>query len=156
MPWLGDNAFVKVARVVTRFLEIYEPLLKTRRTSTPVIYDEGAHSTINIGGYAESTSRKDNIVPGEFRFSIDRGVIPEENVDYVAEELEKFFVKVSEELNVRLKFDILSKVEPSLTPTNSPLVKAFEKCVSKEISEAPKLYLKLGGNDAVYYTSILG
>ncbi|MEM2308498.1 MAG: M20 family metallopeptidase [Sulfolobales archaeon] len=156
VPWLGDNAFVKAAKVVTRFLEIYNPLLKTRRTSAPVIYDEGAHPTINIGGYAESTSRKDNIVPGEFRFSIDRRVIPEENVDYVAEELEKLFTRVSEELEVRLKLDVLSKVEPSLTPTDSPLVKAFEACVSRETSETPKLYLELGRNDAVYYTNILG
>lgn len=156
VPWLGDNAFIKAARVALRFLELYEPILKSRRTSAPVIYEEGVHPTINIGGYAESTSRKDNIVPGEFRFSIDRRVIPEENIDSVVEEMRELFSRVSSEVGASLSFDVLSKVEPSITPASSLLVKTLEACISEELSADPKVFISLGRNDSVYYTNMLG
>jgi len=156
VPWLGDNAFIKAARVALRFLELYEPVLKSRRTSAPVIYEEGVHPTINIGGYAESTSRKDNIVPGEFRFSIDRRVIPEENIDSVVEEMRELFSRVSSEVGASLSFDVLSKVEPSITPASSLLVKTLEACISEELSADPKVFISLGRNDSVYYTNMLG
>jgi succinyl-diaminopimelate desuccinylase len=156
VPWLGDNAFIKAAKVALRFLELYEPVLKSRRTSAPVIFEEGAHPTINIGGYAESTSRKDNIVPGEFRFSIDRRVIPEENIDSVVEEMRELLSKIGSEVSTSLSVEILSKVEPSMTPASSPIVKTLETCISEELSASPRVFLSLGRNDSVYYTNILG
>lgn len=156
VPWLGDNAFIKAAKVALRFLELYEPVLKSRRTSAPVIFEEGAHPTINIGGYAESTSRKDNIVPGEFIFSIDRRVIPEENIDSVVEEMRALLNKVSSEVGASLSFEVLSKVEPSMTPASSPLVKTLETCISEELSTSPRVFISLGRNDAVFYTNMLG
>lgn len=156
VPWLGDNAFVKAARLVLRFLELYEPVLRSKRTSAPVIYEEGVHPTINVGGYAESTSRKDNIVPGEFVFSIDRRVIPEEDIDEAIKEMVDILSISAREIGVKTELKVLSKVEPSKTPTDSPLVRKLELCISGQLSVRPEIYLELGRNDAVYYTNMLG
>ena len=41
-PWLGENAFLIAARLASRFSELYEHILRSRRTSAPVLLLEGA------------------------------------------------------------------------------------------------------------------
>jgi len=63
-PWRGENAFLKAAMLALEFLKDYEPLLKKRKTRWPVEALNEAYPTVNLGGYAESLSKKDNVVPG--------------------------------------------------------------------------------------------
>lgn len=150
-PWLGDNAFLKASRLALRFMEIYSPILMSRVTSAPVEEPEARHPTINLGGYAESLSRKDNTVPGEFVFSFDRRVIPEEDIDSVVEELRRAFKKASEDVGARHDMKILSSVPPSLTPRESILVNIASTCVEKIAGKPPAIAISVGRNDSVYY-----
>jgi len=155
-PWSGDNAFVKACKLVTEFLKAYQPVLESRRTAAPVKYPQGVYPTINLGGYAESTSRKDNIVPGEFIFSFDRRVIPEEDLNHVIRELEDYLKRAAESVGAKIEVNVLSTVPPSYTPINAELVKTTSECIERELTAKAEIYLSLGRNDAVYYTNILG
>ncbi|MET1128833.1 MAG: M20/M25/M40 family metallo-hydrolase, partial [Thermoproteota archaeon] len=156
VPWMGENAFLKAAALALEFSRMYEPVLASRRTQAPVKYPEGAHPTINLGGFAESTSRKDNTVPGEFVFSFDRRIIPEEDPKAVAEELRRFFAEAAERVGVRHEVEIRSLVPPSLTPLDSELVSAARACVGEELGAQPEVYMTMGRNDAVYYVRMVG
>jgi succinyl-diaminopimelate desuccinylase len=154
-PWLGENAFLAAARLALRFSELYEPVLKSRRTSAPVLLEQGAYPTINLGGYAESLSRKDNTVPGEFVLSFDRRVIPEESVDEVVRELREFLDRASREVGSRYELRVLSAVPPSVTPTSAEVVRLASSCIEEELGVKPTLYLTFGRNDLVYYVNFL-
>jgi len=154
-PWLGENAFLIAARLASRFSELYEPILRSRRTSAPVLLPEGAYPTINLGGYAESTSRKDNIVPGEFVFSFDRRLIPEESVDEVVRELRELLDRASKEVGSRYELKVLGSVPPSATPTEAAVVRLVSNCIEEVLGVKPSLYLSFGRNDLVYYTNTL-
>ncbi|MEZ0290089.1 MAG: M20 family metallopeptidase [Sulfolobales archaeon] len=153
VPWLGDNAFLKASELVLRFMRIYTPLLESRVTRAPVEDERARHPTINLGGYAESLSRKDNIVPGEFVFSIDRRVIPEEDIDQVVSELREYMRRASEETSIRHEVKILSAVPPALTPVDARLVRVAEKCVKDVLRVQPRITISTGRNDSVYYRS---
>lgn len=151
VPWLGDNAFLKAARLAMRFYEDYQKVLKSRKTKAPVRGEEYSHPTINLGGYAESTSKKDNIVPGEFIFSFDRRLIPEEDVDSTVEELKNEIYKHARDLDVKVDVEVKSAIPPSLTPLDSKIVKVAVEAVEKLYSTKPVLEITTGRNDAVYY-----
>lgn len=152
-PWLGENAFLKASAMALKFMELYEPILKSKRTRAPVTSSEGAHPTINLGGYAESTAGKDNIVPGEFVFSFDRRVLPEENLEDIINELKHYFNKVAESINVKHEIKILSSVPAALTPINSEIVNVAKECINSLLSLEPSIEISLGRNDAVYYVN---
>ena len=150
-PWLGENAFLKASELALKFMEIYSPILRSRVTKAPVEVSEAAHPTINLGGYAESLSRKDNTVPGEFVFSFDRRVIPEEDVDRVVEELKSSFEKASKAVGARYGIKILSAVPPSITPQESLIINIARTCAEKKTGKSPGIFISIGRNDSVYY-----
>jgi succinyl-diaminopimelate desuccinylase len=115
---------------------------------------EARHPTINLGGYAESTSRKDNIVPGEFIFSFDRRVIPEENITDVEREIKDLFNRIAQEYNAKIDVNILSSVPPSLTSLESKVVKISKECVKEVLKIDPWIGISYGRDDGVYYRSI--
>jgi succinyl-diaminopimelate desuccinylase len=150
-PWLGENAFLKASKLALRFMELYEPILASKATNAPVDEERGRHPTINLGGYAESLSKKDNTVPGEFVFSIDRRVIPEENIDHVISELREILKRASEDVGAKHELRILSAVSPSLTPQDSLLVKVSNTCIERILMVRPRISISTGRNDSVYY-----
>lgn len=115
---------------------------------------KSAHPTINLGGHAESTANKDNIVPGEFIFSFDRRVLPEENLENVISEIKDYFNKAAELVNAKHEIKILNYVPAALTPINSQIVNIAKECIGTLLSLEPRIEISLGRNDAVYYINI--
>ena len=155
IPWFGENAFLKASKLAQKFMELYEPVLNGRRTKYPTRKPEEVHPSINLGGYAESTSRKDNTVPGKFIFSFDRRVIPEEDINLVVDELKKYFEEAAGK-DIRYEIEVLSAVEPSVTDPSSEIVSIASEVGEKVSGERPRLELSPGRNDAVFFTNIAG
>ena len=153
IPFMGENAFEKAASLVHFFKPLYEKeVINPRITNYPIVPEEAKHPTINLGGYAESTSRKDNIVPGEFVFSFDRRVLPEEDPVKTAEELEEYLRKAAEKTGARISVEILSVVPGSVTPLDAELVKLSSNAVKKVTGTEPQLLVSTGRTDQVYYS----
>ncbi len=150
-PWKGENAFVKASQLVSEFTKDYQPLLDSKVTKHPTEEPEGKHPTINLGGYAESLSKKDNIISGEFTFSFDRRVIPEEDVDEVGRELVKFFQTAAQRVGARHEVKILSSVPASVISLDSKVALALSKCIKSKLRTDPVATISAGRNDAIFY-----
>jgi succinyl-diaminopimelate desuccinylase len=153
-PWMGENAFVKASMLVSEFTKEYQPLLDSRTTKHPTKDPKGKHPTINLGGYAESLSKKDNILSGEFTFSFDRRVIPEEDVDEVAKELQEFFETAAQRAGARHEVKVLSTVPASVTSLDSKIVAVASKCIKSRLNAEAVATIDVGRNDAVFYKNI--
>lgn len=150
-PWLGDNAFLKASALALRFYQLYSPVIGARSTRAPTEDPREAMPTINLGGYAESLSRKDNTVPGEFLFSFDRRVLPDEDLGSVEKELVEILGRASGDVGARHEVEILSSVPPSLTPEESELVRISTACLEKASGIKPRPVISPGRDDSVYY-----
>jgi succinyl-diaminopimelate desuccinylase len=153
-PWKGENAFVKASQLVSEFTKEYQPLLNSKATMHPTEDPEGKHPTINLGGYAESLSKKDNLISGEFTFSFDRRVIPEEDVDEVVKELQRFFQTAAQRVGARHVMKVLSAVPASVTPIDSRIASVVSKCVKSKLKADAIATISTGRNDAVFYKKI--
>lgn len=153
-PWRGENAFVKASILVSEFMKEYQPLLDARATKQPTEDPEGKHPTINLGGYAESLSKKDNIISGEFVFSFDRRVIPEEDVNEVVKELQTTFQTVAQRVGARLEVKVLSAVPASVTSQDSRIATVTRKCIKSVLHTDAVASISVGRNDAVFYKMI--
>ncbi len=103
MPWEGENAFLKASALA---LEIDRALGdELSKTFSKYEYTSGhpmAKLTVyNIGGVAFSTSNKENVIPGSFKFSIDIRTIPETKPEEVVRKVEEV---VKERAKLRVKF----------------------------------------------------
>ncbi|MET1100975.1 MAG: M20 family metallopeptidase [Pyrodictiaceae archaeon] len=156
MPWMGRNAFINAARLVLAFIEDYEPRLKRKISSFEAeVGDERArHPTITLGGYAESTSRKENIVPGGFVFSIDRRLIPEEDPWEAKRELEEVFARVATRLGVNARLEVVDLIPPALTPRGSRLINEGLHCVREVVGRARPI-VSMIRSDASFYIGML-
>ncbi len=88
-PWRGVNAFLLASSLALRLQDAYACILSQRRSQYKTIPEEAMYSTVSIGGEAcVPGGGKTNQVPGEFSFTVDRRLIPEESVEEAKRELE--------------------------------------------------------------------
>ena len=152
-PWKGRNAFLDAARIALRLAEAYTPILSTRRTRYRINPPEAAVSTVMIGGLASVNGGKTNQVPGEFTFSIDRRLIPEESVASAKAELEALLRWISVELGgVDYSISYPEEMEPAVSDPGV-LYEALRESGRKIGLEIGKPLLCPGGLDLRYYLS---
>ncbi|AHF80989.1 M20 family metallopeptidase [Thermococcus paralvinellae] len=153
-PWKAVNAFEKACELVANFLPSYWNLLKNRKTCFPVEDENSAYPSIALGGYAESPAKKDNIIPGEFYFSFDRRIIPEEDAEEVVRELEEYLRNFASKVNVDIEIIVKSLIEASATPIESKIVQITKRAVKNVLGIEPTLMLNAGRYDLVYYRRV--
>lgn len=151
VPSRGVNAFEKACELAGIIKREYALRLEEVKSNFPIHPEEASKPTITLGGYAESTSRKDNIVPGEFVFSFDRRVIPEEDADSVARGFKEFVEEAARRLGVRAEVEVKSLIPGSVTSKNSPIVRLALEAARRAGVEAEPVVLA-GRTDQVYYS----
>ncbi len=88
-PWRGRNAFLLASRLALKLQDLYTPVVSQRKSKYPTVPEESMYPTFMIGGEAGVPGGgKTNQIPGEFYFTIDRRLIPEESLDAVRDEIE--------------------------------------------------------------------
>jgi succinyl-diaminopimelate desuccinylase len=146
MPFLGDCAVRHMGAVISEMEASLFPALARKHTSMPVVPDGARQSTMNInslhGGQAEPdpdfTGFPSACVPDEARMIIDRRYLIEEQADEVREEIITLLERVkSERAGFRYDFEELWQVSPTMTPADSPVVKAVERGIRSALSCEP-------------------
>ncbi len=152
-PWLGVNAF----EIGIKFLNKIIDELKSRVESVVSKYEydiEGGNkATIVFGGDVKSCG-KINMVTGYFSFSIDRRVIPEENVDDVEQELYNYLYSKAREMNIQINIKTVQKSSPAIVNPNVELVKTLEKSIKDILNIDVRKVVCTGGLDTRYYQEV--
>jgi succinyl-diaminopimelate desuccinylase len=96
---------------------------------------------------------KTNTIPGKAEISFDCRTIPEEDVEAVAKDIEKFFEKAKEETFVDVSLEFKTKHAGWSSDPENKYVRAFHEAVKESDSPEITIAADLGGNDGHYFTS---
>ncbi len=151
-PWLGDNAFLKAARLALEIEKELGEALKKRKSSYPYDDEKASTPTMTIGGETKGGA-KINIVPGKFEFSIDRRLIVEEDPNTVAKEMKEAIESIAKRLGYEVRIRIAHTMPPAITSPNNELVKSLSIAIEQTIGKKPRTVVCSGGLDAWYYTT---
>ncbi|MEM1873104.1 MAG: M20 family metallopeptidase [Acidilobaceae archaeon] len=152
-PWLGVNAFLLAAQLALGLHETLTSLYSSRKSSYKIVPPEASRPTAMIGGMAGVVGGgKTNQVPGEFAFSIDRRLIPEERVSEALDEIKSVLAWLSQKLNIAYELTVDQAMEPAISDP-STLLEALRRAAEKAgIADLDPVVCP-GGLDMWYYTT---
>ncbi len=149
-PWLGINAFEKGVELAYLIIKELKPRVESRLSSYEYEEIEGKRATMVLGGEVKGGD-KVNIVPGYFNFSIDRRILPEEDVELVEKEMIQFIHDKAKELNININIKILQKSKASIIDSNAKIVMLLKECIMEELNIEPRTTVCIGGLDTRYF-----
>ena len=149
-PWLGVNAFELGVKLAYNIIEPLKRLVESRVSRYDYDIEGGNKATITFGGDVKSAG-KVNVVPGYFAFSIDRRVIPEEDLEQAERELIDFIKSKAEELNIAVNIKVLQKSPPAVVSPDCELVKKLDEAALEVLGTTLRKVVCTGGLDTRYY-----
>lgn len=153
MPWLGRNAFLLASQLAIELNKALASLLSSRRSRHKVVPEEAAMPTAALGGYAGVPGGgKTNQIPGEFIFSVDRRLIPEESVSQALEELRHVISLLSQHIGVDYELEVTNSMEPAINEPGE-LYEALRRAARVAGVEIGEPVICPGGLDMWYYTT---
>ena len=137
----GVNAFLKGIEIVTK-IEEYRKKLEKRASGYSADKRIKRIATLMVGGRAYG-GVKGNAVPDRFAFTVDRRILPEENLKKVRSELLALIQHEAKRLGVKVKIEE-EMLPPSAIKSDSPIAKTFAGAI-KKVFEKPAFISMTGG-----------
>ena len=140
-PSAGDNAILRMMRLMTVLQSYYDKALKTRVSGA-------MKSTVNLGMF--HGGHNTNVVPSACTVEIDRRLLPNEKVKDAYNELKRVIDGAGEpKSQYEVKF--LTGTNGFFAPENGKTVAAFESAVMKRTGRKVKFLNATGVSDGRYY-----
>jgi acetylornithine deacetylase/succinyl-diaminopimelate desuccinylase family protein len=140
-PSAGDNAILRMMRLMTALQSYYDKALATRV--------KGAmKSTVNIGMF--HGGHNTNVVPSACTVEIDRRLLPNEKVKDAFAELKRVIDGAGEPKS-QYAVEFLTGTNGFFAPENGKAVAAFEAVVKKQTGRKVKFLNATGVSDGRYY-----
>jgi succinyl-diaminopimelate desuccinylase len=154
-PGRGINAVEKMSRLITA-LERYQKTLARRTFVGP----DGTlrRATINVGGVASTApGGKINTVPGSATFTIDRRVLPNEDLRAAEREL-RAFIKKAEKKIPGLKAEVrrIGQHRSSYLDPAEDLPRSFARSIGSVRRHRAGFSVSSGFNDSHFFTQVAG
>lgn len=150
IPHRGINSFEKMNKIVNEF-EALKMRLSRRITAFEMKDPFSRCATLVMGGLLEG-GRNVNTVPGETVFSIDRRILPEENLKKAKEEIFEVIKSAKRTDNqIKLDLEFLAAEEPAMSVKETRFFQLFEKTIKAVIGKRPKFYIMPGGTDLRFF-----
>jgi len=153
-PDKGINALEKMSALVLAF-ERYKRRLAAKKFRTP----DGRimNPTVNLGGvFAPGEGGKVNTVPAAASFSIDRRVLPIEDIRVVERELREFLKSAAKQIpECRI---IVEKISDNFSCYNAPthpLFTAMRQSVARVRKQPAKFMVSTGFNDMHFFAQVM-
>jgi succinyl-diaminopimelate desuccinylase len=153
-PEKGINALEKMSALVLAF-DAYKRRLAARKFRTP----DGRmmNPTVNLGGvFAPGEGGKVNTVPASASFSIDRRVLPIEDIRTVERELRAFLKSTAQRIpECRI---IVEKISDNFSCYNAPthpLFAAMRQSVARVRKQPAKFMVSTGFNDMHFFAQVM-
>ncbi len=105
-PWYGVNAFEEGVKVAYALISELKPKIEDRRFM-------GERATITLGGFVRGGNMR-NAVPDYFQFSIDRRILPNEDVKTVLDELINCINGLRGNTRSTIDIYVVNKIESAL------------------------------------------
>jgi succinyl-diaminopimelate desuccinylase len=154
-PARGLNALEQMARLL-RELDAYRRLIAKRTFRAP----DGRvmRPTVNFGGvFGGGPGQKINTVPGRAHFSVDRRVLPNEDIAAAEREFREFVAAVARRVpRLRVRVDKTTQSESLFTPPDNALFAALAGSIRRVRRSRPKPYVSAGFNDMHFFHHHLG
>lgn len=155
MPWMGKNTFDAITRVAYVFERQYSKRIKGMKSELHYSDKRSNRPTFMLGGILKGGVQQ-NLVPSYSAFSVDRRLIPEENLDQAEKELIGCVNAVKERAlgpGFRLNLQLLNKVRPSAVSSDSELVTKTIGIVRSVAGRYPELEMAVGTMDAGHFVN---
>lgn len=154
-PGKGINAFEKTAELVSALQRVKRDL-KSPERAFKLPDGSDRYPTLNIGGtFCGTEGDKVNTVPARLTFSIDRRVTPNEKLEFAELELREAILGACEYYpDLKAEVRTISRIEPCLTDTESPLAQGFANAVRTIRYNQPQFKSTTGFTDLHYFVNI--
>ncbi len=154
MPEKGVNALEKMSALVLA-LDGYKRRLARRTFRTP----DGRHMrpTLNLGGvFAAGEGGKVNTVPAAASFTIDRRVLPVEDIHTAERELTAFLKTAAKKIpQCRITIEKISDNYSCYHAPTQPLFAAMRASVARVRRRPAKFMVSTGFNDMHFFAKVL-
>ena len=140
-PGAGDNAILRMMRLVGALQSYYDKALKTRVSGA-------MKSTVNVGMF--HGGHNTNVVPSACTVEIDRRLLPNEKVKDAFAELKKVIDGAGEPKG-QYTVEFLTGTNGFFAPENGKTVAAFESAVKRQTGRTVKFLNATGVSDGRYY-----
>jgi len=140
-PSAGDNAILRMMRLVSGLQSYYDKALAKRKTGA-------MNSTVNVGMF--HGGHNTNVVPSACTVEIDRRLLPDEKVKDAFKEL-KHVVDGMKEPKGSYSVEFLTGTNGFTAPANGVAVTAFESAIKGQTGRKAKFLNATGVSDGRYY-----
>ena len=150
MPHKGVNSFERMTELASRLMKLKDKV-SGRKTRYHMRDPVSKSPTFVMGGLLKG-GLKVNIVPGESSFSIDRRLIPEENIKGAKEEIIKLvkrFNDIYKDSHAEVKF--ASEERPAISKKDELFFKVVSDSVKCVVGRPPRFCIMPGATDMRYF-----
>ena len=140
-PMAGDNAILRMTRLVSALASYYDKALATRRSGA-------MRSTVNVGQF--HGGHNTNVVPSSCTVEIDRRLLPDEKVKDAFTELRRVIDGAGEPKRL-YKLALLTGTNGFRAPENGAVVASFAQAVRKFGHRKARFLDATGVSDGRYY-----
>ena len=140
-PFAGDNAILRMIRIINRLEAELGPAVAARQSGV-------MRASMNIGKLAGGENT--NVVPDHCVMEIDRRVLIEEGVDAAFDEIERVVGSCGEPAGT-VSVERLRGTNGFRAPTETPLVQAFMAEILGRLGKPAELRIANGASDGRYF-----
>jgi succinyl-diaminopimelate desuccinylase len=148
LQYQGINAFENMLPIANALLELKKEV-ESRVTEYHIQLESARRSILMLGGRCEGGSNF-NLVPGEFSFTIDRRINPEEDFEVEKQRLFALLEKFKKD-EINLDIEILQEGESSGISEDTPLAQILTKNIEAITGQRPEFEMCPGLLEIRFY-----
>ena len=144
-PWYGVNAFEDAVKIAYSLINELKPKIENRQFM-------GKKAAITLGGLVRGGDAR-NLVPNYFQFSLDRRILPSEDIDEALNEITNHINGLGRALESAIEIHVVNRIEPAMN-NDSKLLNKLTDAIVKVLGINPRVGISRTPVDTRYLQGI--